>query len=242
MRNCWGLSVVRKSLTSNSGDCHSTIRCISCNSSGTTGVPKCIVHGAGGTLLQLLKEHLLHVDMRRKDRLCYFTTCGWMMWNWMVNGLATGAALVLYEGSPFYPGPDAMFDLIDEQEITVFGTGAKAISAWQKSGIKPCETHSLESLETLLSPVPPGAGKFLITCIRISRLIFACRRSQAGQISFPVSSTGALCCRFTAAKFSAWPSAWRSSFAARMAVLLTSMRLANCVAASLFHPCSLFLG
>ena len=138
-------------------------------SSGTTGVPKCITHGAGGTLLQLLKEHLLHVDMKRVDRLFYYTTCGWMMWNWMVNGLATGATLVLYEGSPFYPGPTAMFDLIDEQEITVFGTGAKTISAWQKAGIKPRETHSLESLKTILStgsPLAPESFDYVYSDIK----------------------------------------------------------------------------
>ncbi len=126
-------------------------------SSGTTGVPKCITHGAGGTLLQHLKELMLHTDLKRSDRFCYYTTCGWMMWNWMVSGLATGATLVLFEGSPFYPGPAAMFDLIDEQGITVFGTGAKTISAWQKADLKPRETHSLGSLNTLLSTGSPLA-------------------------------------------------------------------------------------
>ena len=138
-------------------------------SSGTTGVPKCITHGAGGTLLQILKEHLLHVDIKRNDRLCYYTTCGWMMWNWLVNGLATGATLVLYEGSPFHPGPEAMFDLIDEHEITVFGTGAKAISAWQKAGVKPAETHSLKSLKTLLStgsPLAPESFDYVYSDIK----------------------------------------------------------------------------
>ncbi len=138
-------------------------------SSGTTGVPKCITHGAGGTLLQILKEHLLLVDIKRDDRLCYYTTCGWMMWNWLVNGLATGATLVLYEGSPFYPGPEAMFDLIDEHEITVFGTGAKAISAWQKAGVKPAETHSLKSLKTLLStgsPLAPESFDYVYSDIK----------------------------------------------------------------------------
>ncbi len=138
-------------------------------SSGTTGVPKCITHGAGGTLLQILKEHLLHVDIKRDDRLCYYTTCGWMMWNWLVNGLATGATLVLYEGSPFHPGPEAMFDLIDEHEITVFGTGAKAISAWQKAGVKPAETHSLKSLKTLLStgsPLAPESFDYVYSDIK----------------------------------------------------------------------------
>jgi len=126
-------------------------------SSGTTGVPKCITHGAGGALLQILKEHLLHVDLKRSDRLFYYTTCGWMMWNWLVNGLAVGATLVLYEGSPFHPGPAAMFDLIDAEEITVFGTSAKTISAWQKAGLKPRETHSLATLKTILSTGSPLA-------------------------------------------------------------------------------------
>jgi len=138
-------------------------------SSGTTGVPKCITHGAGGTLLQHLKELMLHTDLKRSDRFFYYTTCGWMMWNWMVSGLATGATVVLYEGSPFYPGPDAMFDLVDEQKITVFGTGAKAISAWQKAGVKPRETHSMDSLETILStgsPLAPQSFDYVYTDIK----------------------------------------------------------------------------
>ncbi len=138
-------------------------------SSGTTGVPKCITHGAGGTLLQLLKELVLHTDIKRDDRLCYYTTCGWMMWNWMVNGLATGATLVLYEGSPFHPGPEAMFDLIDSQAISVFGTGAKTISAWQKSGVKPRATHNLHSLKTMLStgsPLSPESFDYVYSEIK----------------------------------------------------------------------------
>ena len=124
-------------------------------SSGTTGVPKCITHGAGGTLIQHLKELVLHTNLRRSDRICYFTTCGWMMWNWLMSSLAVGATMVLYEGSPFYPSAAAMFDLIDEFEITVFGTGAKAISGWEKAGVKPRETHQLNSLVTLLSTGSP---------------------------------------------------------------------------------------
>jgi acetoacetyl-CoA synthetase len=138
-------------------------------SSGTTGVPKCITHGAGGTLLQHLKELLLHTDLKRDDRFFYYTTCGWMMWNWMVSGLATGATVVLYEGSPFYPGPEAMFDLVDELEISVFGTGAKTISAWQKSAVKPRETHSLTSLKSLLStgsPLSPESFDYVYTEIK----------------------------------------------------------------------------
>jgi len=138
-------------------------------SSGTTGVPKCITHGAGGALLQILKEHLLHVDLKRTDTLFYYTTCGWMMWNWLVNGLAVGATLVLFEGSPFHPGPDAMFDLIDNEEITIFGTSAKTISAWQKAGRKPRETHSLATLKTILStgsPLAPESFDYVYTEIK----------------------------------------------------------------------------
>ncbi len=126
-------------------------------SSGTTGIPKCITHGAGGTLIQHLKELVLHTNLRRSDRICYFTTCGWMMWNWLVSSLAVGAAVVLYEGSPFYPAPTAMFDLIDELGVTVFGTGAKAIAAWDKAGVKPRESHQLNTLVTLLSTGSPLA-------------------------------------------------------------------------------------
>ncbi len=138
-------------------------------SSGTTGVPKCITHGAGGTLLQHLKELMLHTDLKRNDRFFYYTTCGWMMWNWLVSGLATGATLTLYEGSPFYPSSEAMFNLIDELDISVFGTGAKAISAWQKAGIRPLETHSLGSLKTILStgsPLAPESFDFVYTDIK----------------------------------------------------------------------------
>jgi acetoacetyl-CoA synthetase len=126
-------------------------------SSGTTGVPKCITHGAGGTLLQHLKELVLHTDLKRSDRICYFTTCGWMMWNWLVSGLAAGATLVLYEGSPFHPQAQRMFDVMDRQGVTVFGTGAKMISAWEKAGLRPCESHRLEGLRTLLSTGSPLA-------------------------------------------------------------------------------------
>jgi acetoacetyl-CoA synthetase len=126
-------------------------------SSGTTGIPKCITHGAGGTLIQHLKELVLHTNLRRSDRICYFTTCGWMMWNWLVSSLAVGATIVLYEGSPFYPSPAAMFDLIDELGVTVFGTGAKAIAAWDKAGVKPRESHQLNTLVTMLSTGSPLA-------------------------------------------------------------------------------------
>jgi acetoacetyl-CoA synthetase len=133
-------------------------------SSGTTGVPKCITHGAGGTLIQHLKELVLHTNLRRTDRICYFTTCGWMMWNWLVSGLAVGATVVLYEGSPFHPSPAAMFDLIDAFGVTVYGTGAKAVAAWEKAGLKPRESHQLNTLVTLLStgsPLSPESFEYV---------------------------------------------------------------------------------
>ncbi|MCH8502053.1 MAG: acetoacetate--CoA ligase [Aliidiomarina sp.] len=120
-------------------------------SSGTTGVPKCIVHGIGGTLLQHLKEHALHTDLRRSDTLFYFTTCGWMMWNWLVSGLAIGARLALFDGSPFYPTPAAMPDLIDKEGITVFGTSAKYLAALEKAGETPRKSHNLSTLRTILT-------------------------------------------------------------------------------------------
>lgn len=126
-------------------------------SSGTTGVPKCIVHGAGGTLIQHLKELVLHTDLKREDRLFYYTTCGWMMWNWFVSGLAVGATLVLYDGSPFHPDGNALWDLADEVGISVFGTSAKWISAIEKAGVKPRETHKLLQLKTILSTGSPLA-------------------------------------------------------------------------------------
>jgi len=124
-------------------------------SSGTTGVPKCIVHGAGGTLLQHLKELQLHTDLRRDDRLFYFTTCGWMMWNWLVSGLAVGSTIVLYDGSPFHPGGNVLWDLADEVGISVFGTSAKWIAACDKAGIKPRKSHQLAGLKTVLSTGSP---------------------------------------------------------------------------------------
>jgi acetoacetyl-CoA synthetase len=126
-------------------------------SSGTTGVPKCIVHGAGGTLLQHLKELVLHTDLKREDRIFYYTTCGWMMWNWLVSSLAVGATVVLYDGNPSWPGPGALWDLIDEFGISVFGTSAKWISAAEKAGVKPRQSHKLTSLRIILSTGSPLA-------------------------------------------------------------------------------------
>jgi len=126
-------------------------------SSGTTGLPKCIVHGAGGTLLQHLKELVLHTDLREQDRIFFFTTCGWMMWNWLISALATGATLVLYDGSPFHPGPEALLDMATQERVTIFGGGAKYFSALEKAGLQPQRTHDLTPLKTILSTGSPLA-------------------------------------------------------------------------------------
>src|SRR6516165_5612634 len=124
-------------------------------SSGTTGAPKCIVHGAGGTLLQHQKEHLLHTDLKRSDRVFYFTTCGWMMWNWLMSALATGATLVLYDGSPFHPDPGTLWHMAQEERLTVFGTSAKYLSSLEKSDFVPATNVDLTALRTLLSTGSP---------------------------------------------------------------------------------------
>ena len=133
-------------------------------SSGTTGAPKCIVHGAGGTLLQHLKELVLHTDLKREDRILYFTSCGWMMWNWLVSSLAVGATAVLYDGSPFHPGPERLFDIAEQERLTVFGTSAKYIAAIEKEGLAPARSHRLESLRAILStgsPLPPESFDYV---------------------------------------------------------------------------------
>ncbi|MEG2390934.1 MAG: acetoacetate--CoA ligase [Pseudomonas sp.] len=119
-------------------------------SSGTTGVPKCIVHSTGGVLLQHVKEHGLHVDLGTGDRLFYYTTCGWMMWNWLVSALAVGSAVVLYDGSPFHPGPERLLDLLEDERVSVFGTSPKFLATLESSGLKPRESHDLSALKTLL--------------------------------------------------------------------------------------------
>ncbi|HVD94333.1 MAG TPA: acetoacetate--CoA ligase [Vicinamibacterales bacterium] len=124
-------------------------------SSGTTGVPKCIVHGAGGTLIQHLKEHRLHCDIHPGDRVFYFTTLGWMMWNWLVTVLASGAAILLYDGSPFYPDGNRLFTFADDMKMTLFGTSAKFIDAVSKAGLRPRQTHRLDTVRTMTSTGSP---------------------------------------------------------------------------------------
>uniref|UniRef100_A0A8B9RYR3 Acetoacetyl-CoA synthetase n=1 Tax=Accipiter nisus TaxID=211598 RepID=A0A8B9RYR3_9AVES len=124
-------------------------------SSGTTGAPKCMVHSAGGTLIQHLKEHILHGNMTSNDIIMYYTTTGWMMWNWLVTALATGASVVLYDGSPLIPSPNVLWDLTDRLGITILGTGAKWLAVLEEKNLKPCETHNLQTLHTILSTGSP---------------------------------------------------------------------------------------
>ncbi len=138
-------------------------------SSGTTGVPKCIVHGAGGTLLQHLKEHRLHTDVKPGDRTFFFTTCGWMMWNWLISGLAAETTILLYDGSPFYPDGNVLFDYADAEKMTQFGTSAKFIDAINKAGLSPKSSHDLSSVRTLCStgsPLVPEAFDFVYEQIK----------------------------------------------------------------------------
>jgi len=137
-------------------------------SSGTTGVPKCIVHGHGGTLLQHMKEHVLHTDVRTGDRLFYFTTCGWMMWNWLVSGLAAGATLVLYDGSPFWKDGRILWEMAAREGVTIFGTGAKYISALEKAGVRPRDEFELPGLRAVLStgsPLAPESFDFVYDAV-----------------------------------------------------------------------------
>ena len=128
-------------------------------SSGTTGAPKCIVHGAGGSLLQLKKEHLLHCDLKRGERLLFFSTCGWMMWNWQAVALASGVTLVLYEGSPMHPQPDRLFDICERRGVQVLGTSARYLETLANRGCEPGARHRLETLRTLLSTGSPLSPK-----------------------------------------------------------------------------------
>ncbi len=126
-------------------------------SSGTTGVPKCMIHSAGGTLIQHAKELMLHTDVTADDTIFYYTTCGWMMWNWLVSSLMTGATVVLFDGSPFHPGPEVLWDMAEQEGVTVFGTSAKYLAALEKAGVKPDRSHKLTALKSILSTGSPLA-------------------------------------------------------------------------------------
>jgi acetoacetyl-CoA synthetase len=138
-------------------------------SSGTTGAPKCIVHSAGGALLEHLSEQQLHSDLKPGDRLFYFTTLGWMMWNWLVSGLASGATLLLYDGSPFHPSGNILWDYAQRDHCTHFGTSAKYIDALKKAGLRPRETHNLSTVRCLLStgsPLAPDSFDYVYQSIK----------------------------------------------------------------------------
>jgi acetoacetyl-CoA synthetase len=138
-------------------------------SSGTTGAPKCIVHGAGGTLLQHRKEHVLHTDLKPGDVVFYFTTCGWMMWNWLVSALASGATIVLYDGAPLHPDPGVLWRLAERERIVVFGTSAKYLSSLEKTGFLPRTAHPLPALRTILStgsPLAPSTFDFVYADVK----------------------------------------------------------------------------
>ena len=124
-------------------------------SSGTTGLPKCMVQSAGGVLIHQMKELMLHTDLKPEDTLFYFTTCGWMMWNWLTCGLSLGATLVLYDGNPFHPAPDALWRMAEEEKITIFGTSAGYIAALRNAGVRPEKMFDLSALRTLLSTGSP---------------------------------------------------------------------------------------
>ncbi|MGB0085777.1 MAG: acetoacetate--CoA ligase [Rhodomicrobiaceae bacterium] len=138
-------------------------------SSGTTGVPKCIVHSAGGVLLQHLKEQRLHCDLKPGEALFYFTTLGWMMWNWLASGLASGATLLLYDGSPFHPGPNILFDYADAEGMSIFGTSAKYIDALRKAELRPRDTHRLDGVRMMTStgsPLVPEGFDYVYDAIK----------------------------------------------------------------------------
>ena len=143
-------------------------------SSGTTGVPKCIVHGHGGTLLKHVNELLLHTDIGVDDRVFYFTTCGWMMWNWLVSGLAAGATLILFDGAPFVHDGRALWAMTERERITIFGTSAKYISALEKSGLRPKDEFDVSSVRTILStgsPLAPESFDFVYDAIKSDVLL-----------------------------------------------------------------------
>merc|ERR1712048_1463251 len=143
-------------------------------SSGTTGAPKCMVHSVGGTILEHVKEHVLHLDMGVDDNMLYYTTTGWMMWNWLVGALLAGSSIVAYHGSPLKPNAHFLWDLIDEFKVTVLGTGAKWLQVLEQRQIKPKATHNLNSLRAILStgsPLAPSSYDYVYRDIKTNIML-----------------------------------------------------------------------
>jgi len=186
-------------------------------SSGTTGVPKCIVHGAGGTLLQLLKEHQLQCDIRAGECVFYFTTLGWMMWNWLSAALASEATILLYDGSPFAPNPAVLWDFAEETRMNVFGTSAKYIDGCAKVGLTPGRTHDLSALRLITSTGSPLAPESFDYVYRAIKADLHLPRSPAEPTSSPASSAAIPPDRCGRGKFRPPASAWRSTCIPKMA-------------------------
>ncbi len=205
-------------------------------SSGTTGVPKCIVHGAGGTLLQHLKEHQLHCDIRPGDRVFYFTTCGWMMWNWLVSALAGEATVMLYDGSPFYPDGNVLWNYAQEERFTLFGTSAKYIDALQKAGLSPANSHDLLALRTLCStgsPLAPASFDYVYSEIKQDLDLASI---SGGTDTFPVLRLAILFCRFIAGSCNVAGWVWLSRCWMKKATA-RDMKRVNWSAPDHFPPC-----
>jgi len=190
-------------------------------SSGTTGKPKCIVHSAGGMLLQHKKEHMLHGNLSSSDILFQYTTTGWMMWNWLVSGLTFGATIVLFDGSPFKPGPDALWELVEKEKVTAFGTSAKYIQAIEDAGYKPKEQHDLSSLHSIYStgsPLKPESFDFVYEHIKKDLLLGSitggtdiCSLFASHNAALPVYR-GEIQCRSLGMKIEAWTAPQKAVF------------------------------
>ena len=191
-----------------SSGCPSPIRSSSCSRRGRPACPRASCTRAGGVLMKIAVEQRLHTDLRRSDRLFYFTTCGWMMWNWLATGLASGAALVLFDGSPFQPSERALFDLAERERVTVFGTSAKYLDAIRKSGLEPRE--DARPLRRTHDPVDRLGARARELRLRVrghQARRAALRRSRAAPTSPAASPRETRCCRCIAARRSAWRSA-----------------------------------
>jgi len=182
-------------------------------SSGTTGKPKCMVQGVGGILINQMKELVLHTDLKREDTIFYFTTCGWMMWNWLVCSLSVGATAVLFDGSPFHPGPDALWQLAQDEGITVFGTSARYIGAIEQAGVRPAQTMKLPQLRAVLStgsPLPAEGFEYVYRDIKQDLQLASISGGTdingcfAGGNPIGPVHTGQLQCRFLGMKVKAY--------------------------------------